>query len=158
MRSIFSILMLVFALSAIAQEPLIRFNYFETDFSPFDTYNIEVFKLNGQDVPHNYSLRTNLLIEKLHERMEKVDLQSKEKEGDIYFNYHFQVDTLPIGFQRPNGPLPQDVVAEITIEIFDSEYNDRLFTSNIYGLLVEDKKNGKTIKKIYRKIFRDLEN
>ncbi|XOV93338.1 MAG: hypothetical protein ACFHWX_01250 [Bacteroidota bacterium] len=158
MRSLFSILLMVFALSAYAQEPLIRFNYFETDFSPFETYNINIFKLNGRNVPYDYSIRTKLLIEKLHERMEKVDLQSKEKEGDIYFNYHFQVDTLPIGFQRPEGPLPQDVIAEITIEIFDAEYHDKLFTSNIYGLLVEDKKNGKTIKKIYKRLFRDLEN
>ncbi len=157
MKIVYTFILFLLGFVGFAQEPLIRFNYFETDFSPFDTYHINSFKLNGRDVAHDFSLRTRLLVEKLHERMQKADLNSVEKDGDIYFDYHFQVDTLPIGFQRPEGPLAQDVVAEITIDIFDSEYNERLFTSNIYGLLVEDKKIGKMIKKIYRKLFDDLE-
>ncbi len=158
MKFLFSTLVLLSAFFSHAQEPLIRFNYFEDDFSPFKTYNINFFKLNGKDVSHDFNIRTKLLMEKLHERMQKVDFDKKEEEGDIYFNYHLQVDTLPIAFQRPEGPLPQDVVAEITIDIFDAEYNERLFTSNIYGLLVDDRKNGKVIKKIYRKLFRELMN
>ncbi len=150
-------LLFAFGSCASAQEPLIRFNYFEDDFSPFDTYSINAFKLNGLEVDHEYSIRTKLLVDKLHERMEKIGIDRQEV-GDIYFQYNLQVDTLPIGFQRQEGPLPQDVIAEITIDIFDAEYNERLFTSNVYGLLVEDEKNGKTIKKIYRKLFRDLEN
>lgn len=157
MKYIVVTLLLVFGSCASAQEPLIRFNYFEDDFSPFETYNVNIFKLNGKEIDHQFSVRTKLLIEKLHERMSKVGMERHE-EGDIYFQYHMQVDTLPIGFQRREGPLPQDVVAEITIDIFDAEYNERLFTSNIYGLLVEDKRNGKTIKKMYRKLFREIEN
>jgi len=156
MKFIISSLLLFISLISYAQEPLIRFNYFEDDFSPFQTYHINFFKLNGKEVGHEHNIRTKLLVDKLHERMQKTDLNKKEKEGDIYFNYHLQVDTLPIAFQRPEGPLPQDIVAEITIDIFDAEYNERLFTSNIYGLLVDDRKNGKTIKKIYRKLFREL--
>ncbi|MEQ8552780.1 MAG: DUF4136 domain-containing protein [Cyclobacteriaceae bacterium] len=158
MKFLFFLILTGSAFLTLAQEPLIRFNYFEDDFSPFKTYNINFFKLNGKEVGHEHNIRTKLLVEKLHERMQKVDFSKKEKEGDIYFNYHLQVDTLPIAFQRPEGPMPEDVVAEITIDIFDAEYNERLFTSNVYGLLVDDRKNGKIIKKIYRKLFRELAN
>ncbi|MEQ9220166.1 MAG: DUF4136 domain-containing protein [Cyclobacteriaceae bacterium] len=158
MKFLISSLLILIGFISYAQEPLIRYNYFEDDFSPFKTYHINFFKLNGKEVGHESNIRTKLLVEKLHERMQKTELNRKDKEGDIYFNYHLQVDTLPIAFQRPEGPLPQDIVAEITIDIFDAEYNERLFTSNVYGLLVDDRKNGKMIKKIYRKLFRELVN
>ncbi len=158
MKFLFTLLLTGSAFLTLAQEPLIRYNYFEDDFSPFKTYNINFFKLNGKEVSHTHNIRTKLLVEKLHERMQKVDFSKKEEAGDIYFNFHLQVDTLPIAFQRPEGPMPEDVVAEITIDIFDAEYNERLFTSNVYGLLVDDRKNGKIIKKIYRKLFRELAN
>ena len=135
----------------------VRHDYFETDFSPYDTYMIKSFRLNGKEIDHEFSIRTRLLVDKLHQKMKKFGFDHSE-EGDFYFTYNMKVDTLPIGFQRPSGPLPEDVVADITIEIFDEEYDERLFVGNIYGLLVEDKKNGNTIKKTYKKLFRDLEN
>ena len=155
MKFVAPIVFFLVANYALAQMS-IKHIYFENDFSPYDTYHIKSFQLNGTEIKHDFSIRTTLLVNKLKESMKKGGFIVAE-DPDFYFTYKMNIDTLPIALQRPEGPHPEDLVADITIEIFDAEYEERLFAGNIYGVLVADKKAGKLIKRIYRKLFRDLE-
>ncbi|MEP1093468.1 MAG: hypothetical protein ABJG78_00060 [Cyclobacteriaceae bacterium] len=69
--------------------------------------------------------------------------------------FDIQLDTLPAGFQRPEGANPEDKMVDLTLTLQDNQVSEKLVVANFSSITREPKKLNKEVKKMLRAFFRE---
>lgn len=129
-------------------------DWINKDLSPYSSYTISEFKVN--EVLVNYTEIENAIrfMDVFNDNMSKIGLEVDDNSVlEVLFN--IQLDTLPAGFQRPEGANPEDRIIDLTLTLQDSEVNEKLVVANFSSITREPKKLNKEVKKMLQEFFRE---
>ncbi|MEO9964503.1 MAG: DUF4136 domain-containing protein [Reichenbachiella sp.] len=152
-KTIVCLVLLICVSSSAMSQLVFRHHYFQTDLSNYDTYRLASFMINGKKANPAESSQLSAVQSKLHEALSKRGFE-QSTEPDILVFLALKVDTL--GVAIPNASK-RDLMTSFSVDIREDGELDKIFVGEVNGLLVNDGKTEKRLKKIYRKFFYSFE-
>ncbi|MEM6738391.1 MAG: hypothetical protein AAF620_20225 [Bacteroidota bacterium] len=131
--------------------------WFNKDLSPYSTYMVKEYKVNHQII--NYKEDEDYkgaarFMDSFNKNMSKLGLEVQEK-ATLGFLFDIKLDTLPQGFQRPEGASPEDRIVDLKLTIEDSEVNEILMEATFNTLTKDPKKLNKEVKGMIYEFFKE---
>ena len=162
LRSLFALLVFTLSHLIMAQETesYYTINWLDQDLSPYDTYSISNFEVNGVSIDYQSRERADRFFKLFNSKMKRFGFELVE-EATLQAEFIINVDTLPSGYQRietgDNSLRPEDQIVEITLILTDEEIKERLVTATVYRSGGDPKKAHKRVKEMMNEFFQDAE-
>jgi hypothetical protein len=120
----------------------------------YETFHVMDIQMNEETIAYSNAAEEFRFFNRFNHQMEKAGL-SYDEDAVLAVKFEFQIDTLPIGFQRQEGPSPNDLIIEMTMTLIDTEVDEKLFIGTSSNVGQEPKKLNKNVKRLVREFFRE---
>lgn len=153
---IFALVFLTGSRQVIAQDEF-RVNWIINDLTPYDSYMIEAFKVNGNELDLSGSEGGLEFLEAFRKNMARLGLEARDQSA-LHVLFEIEQDTLDRGYQSLDGTVdPEDKVFDMKFTLIDHDVKEKLVVAYYSSVTRDPKELNKEVRKIINEFFEEAE-